>query len=66
MHHTENMNSKGCFVMKLTDRGLCLYHRDDGSWYESDGNITFETEPAHPKTCDVVHEKETKEISKYM
>ncbi len=53
-------------VMQLTKRGLCLYHRPDGSWYESDGNIKFETEPAPQKTCDKQNEEETKSIAKYM
>jgi len=54
------------FFMKLTERGLCLYHREDGSWYESDGNIKFEIDPPHPKECDKVKVDETREISKYM
>ncbi len=53
-------------VMRITNRGMCLYHRPDGSWYESDGNITFETEPAPQKTCEKQKEEDIKSIAKYM
>jgi len=53
-------------VMRLTKRGMCLYHREDGSWYESDGNLKIETEPAPQKTCEKQIEKENKNIAKFM
>ena len=40
-------------VMKLTENGLCLYHRQDGSWYESDGKHIYGNEPAPQKHTQI-------------